>query len=140
MLNQTRRMTLATLCLSLTLAGGHVFAEDAAKKQEAEEPVIVGNPPADSAFGKLKIGMSYEEVLAIVGKPTSENSWCTGKQHIPFYFGSDRGRAEANFKGMGQLKFNSDVSLYPFRICKADKPTTLIHVNYNPESTGELAK
>jgi outer membrane protein assembly factor BamE (lipoprotein component of BamABCDE complex) len=137
---KTRHMTFPITLAALFFAGAAIAAEEPAKKDEAAEPVIVGNPPAESPFGQLKIGMSYEEVLAIVGKPTSENSWCTGKQHIPFYFGSDRGRAEANFKGMGQLKFNSDVTVYPFRICKADKPTTLIHVLYDPDSTGELAK
>lgn len=139
-MSKTRRMTFPIALAALLLASAAFAADEPAKKDETAEPVIVGNPPADSPFGKLKIGMSYEEVLAIVGKPTSENSWCTGKQHIPFYFGSDRGRAEANFKGMGQLKFNSDITVYPFRICKADKPTTLIHVLYDTGHTGELAK
>jgi hypothetical protein len=41
---------------------------------------------------------------------------------------------------MGQLKFNADVTLYPFHICKASKPTTLIYLEYNTDHTGELAK
>lgn len=117
-------------------------AADAAKPAEAEAPapVIVGNPPADHPFGKLKIGMKYEEVIAIVGQPTNQTSWCTGKQHIPFYFGEDKGRAEAYFKGMGKLDFNADVTMLPFRICKGGSPTSLVYVEYNPEATGELPK
>jgi hypothetical protein len=113
---------------------------EGSKPAEAPAPVIVGNPPADHPFGKLKIGMKYEEVIAIVGKPTNQQSWCTGKQHIPFYFGEDKGRAESYFKGMGKLDFNAGVTMLPFRICKGSDPTTLIYVEYNPEATGELPK
>ena len=137
---KTRHMTFPITLAALFFAGAAIAAEEPAKKDEAAEPVIVGNPPAESPFGQLKIGMSYEEVLAIVGKPTSENSWCTGKQNIPFYFGDDRGRAEVFIKGMGKLDFNAKVSMYPFRICKGSTPLDLVYVEYNPEASGELPK
>ncbi|MFZ2267758.1 MAG: hypothetical protein WAV95_09285 [Azonexus sp.] len=130
---------LATLA-ALFFATTAVMAEEPGKKEEAADAVIVGNPPADSPFGKLKIGMKYDEVIAIVGKPTSESSWCTGKQNIPFYFGDDRGRAEAHFKGQGKLDFNATVSMYPFRICKGNAPLDLVYIEYNPETTGEQPK
>ena len=126
--------------LAELLVCASAFAAEPANKEEAPAPVIVGNPPADQPFGKLKIGMSYDEALAIVGKPTNETSWCTGKQLIPFYFGDDRGRAEAYFKGMGKLDFNADVRLFPFRICKGGTPTSLVYIEYNPETSGELPK
>jgi hypothetical protein len=107
--NNARRIAFAALGAALAIAANNLLAEEAGKAQEAPEAVIVGNPPADHPFGKLKIGMTYDEAIAIVGKPSSEDSWCTGKQHIPFYFGDDRGRAEANFKGMGKLDFNADI-------------------------------
>ena len=104
-MQKARQITFITLFAITTSAA---FAQDTEKKADAPAttaeppaPVIVGNPPADQPFGKLKIGMTYDEVIAIVGKPTSESSWCTGKQHIPFYFGNDKGRAQAIFKGMG---------------------------------------
>ena len=84
--------------------------------------------------------MTYDEALAIVGKPTNETSWCTGKQNIPFYFGDDRGRAEVFIKGMGKLDFNAKVSIYPFRICKGSTPLDLVYVEYDPESSGEMPK
>jgi len=137
---KTRHMTFPITLAALFFAGAAIAAEEPAKKDEAAEPVIVGNPPAESPFGQLKIGMSYEEVLAIVGKPTSENSWCTGKQHIPFYFGNDKGRAQAIFKGMGKLEFNASVTLLPFRICKGSTPLDLVYVEYSPEITAEAPK
>ena len=102
--------------------------------------VIVGNPPADHPFGKLKIGMTYDEAMAIVGKPNNETSYCTGKQNIPFYFGNDKGRAEAFFKGMGKLDFNAGVTMLPFRICKGSTPLDLVYIEYNPDASGELPK
>lgn len=140
MLDNARRIAFSALGFALAMMSCNLVADEAAKKTEAPEPVIVGNPPADHPFGKLKIGMTYDEALAIVGKPSNENSWCTGKQFIPFYFGDDRGRAEAYFKGMGKLDFNAEVRLFPLRICKGGAPTTLIYIEYNPEATGELPK
>lgn len=144
MLN-ARHITFITL---LAIVTSTALAQDAEKKADAPAtatvepaaPVIVGNPPADQPFGKLKIGMTYDEVIAIVGKPSSESSWCTGKQHIPFYFGNDKGRAQAIFKGMGKLEFNASVTLLPFRICKGSTPLDLVYVEYNPETTAEAPK
>jgi hypothetical protein len=144
-MQKARQITFITL---FAIASSAAFAQDAEKKADAPAaaaaeppaPVIVGNPPADQPFGKLKIGMNYDEVIAIVGKPSSESSWCTGKQHIPFYFGNDKGRAQAIFKGMGKLEFNASVMLLPFRICKGSTPLDLVYVEYNPETTAETPK
>jgi len=136
---KANRLAFITLIASATCLATPALAEPAAVAG-ATEPVIVGNPPPDHPFGKLKIGMKYDEVIAIVGKPTSESSWCTGKQNIPFYFGDDRGHAEAWFKGMGKLDFNASVSMYPFRICKGSTPLDLTYIEYNPDATGEQPK
>ena len=140
---KARHVTFITL---LTIATSTALAQDAEKKADAPvsaevaAPVIVGNPPADHPFGKLKIGMTYDEVIAIVGKPTSESSWCTGKQHIPFYFGNDKGRAQAIFNGMGKLEFNASVTLFPFRICKGSTPLDLVFVESHLETAGAAPK
>ncbi|MCE1238706.1 MAG: hypothetical protein LWW83_02105 [Azonexaceae bacterium] len=130
-------LSLAVLVLPFT-----AVAEEAAKNAApAEEPVIVGNPPADHPFGKLKIGMTAKEALAIVGQqPTSQNGWCTGKHRIPFYSGADRGRIVMLFKGMGQLDFNAGISMGMFGRCSSDEPLDLIYIEYKPDSTGELDK
>jgi len=142
---KARHITFITL---LAIATGTAIAQDTEKKTEAPAaasaapaaPVIVGNPPPDHPFGKLKIGMTYDDAIAIVGKPSSESSWCTGKQHIPFYFGNDKGRAQAIFKGIGKLEFNASVTLLPFRICKGSTPLDLVYVEYSPEITAEAPK
>ena len=141
---KARQITFITL---LTIATGAALAQDAEKKAEAPAaasaapaaPVIVGNPPADHPFGQLKIGMTYDEAIAIVGKPSSESSWCTGKQHIPFYFGNDKGRAQAIFKGMGKLDFyGADGGFWGK--CGMQKILGLVYIEYDPKATGELPK
>ena len=72
------------------------------------EGEISGIPAANSRFTKLKIGMSLNQAIDVVGmQPTDQGSYFTGKAFIPFYFGSDTHRWEAAFKGQGRLVFAS---------------------------------
>ncbi|MGB9493244.1 MAG: hypothetical protein WCA83_00400 [Azonexus sp.] len=66
---------------------------------------ISGIPAANSRFTKLRIGMSEKEAKDLVGQPTDEGQYVTGKAFIPFYFGSDRIRWEMAYKGQGRLIF-----------------------------------
>ena len=145
MMTDKRLFSLVALLAMLSLASPSSHAQDTEKKTEKpaappEAPVIVGNPPPDQPFGKLKIGMTYEEAIAIVGKPSSEGGWCTGKHRIPFYFGNDKARAEAHFKGMGKLDFNADANVFPFGICKSGTPRDLVYIEYNPDYAAEAPK
>jgi hypothetical protein len=106
---------------------------------------IRGNPPADSSFGKLKLGMKPDEVIAVVGKPDSERSYCTGKHRIPFYLGRDRAYAEYYYKGQGKLYFYSEFSEFKmFRgavhTCSPTKPFELAGVEYNVNESGIAPK
>jgi len=58
------------------------------------EGEITGKPFPGSKFTKLKIGMSRAEVVDLIGPPTDEGAYVTGKAFIPFYYGSDRSRIE----------------------------------------------
>jgi hypothetical protein len=138
-MHHTHRITFLAAIAALFLATTAFAAEEPAKKEEAAEAVIVGNPPADSPFGKLKIGMSYEEVIAIVGKPTNQHDFCTGKHRIPFYFGDDRARTEAFFKGMGKLDFHGAEGGF-FGRCGMQKILGLIYIEYDANASGELPK
>lgn len=69
------------------------------------EGEITGKPAPGSKFTQLKIGMPMKQVLDIVGTPTDQGSYMTGKAWIPFNFGSDRYRHEAVYKGQGRLVF-----------------------------------
>jgi hypothetical protein len=69
------------------------------------EGEITGKPAPGSKMSQLKIGMTSAQVLSIMGQPTDQGSHMTGKAWIPFYFGSDRYRYEAVYKGQGRLLF-----------------------------------
>lgn len=68
---------------------------------------ITGLPAANSRFTKLKIGMSQKQVADLVGEPTDQGAYVTGKAFIPFYFGSDKSRWEMTYKGQGRLIFSN---------------------------------
>jgi hypothetical protein len=69
------------------------------------EGEISGKPAPGSTFTKLQIGMSMKQVTDLVGPPTDQGAYMTGKAWIPFYFGSDRYRHEMVYKGLGRLIF-----------------------------------
>ncbi|MET0543853.1 MAG: hypothetical protein ABWZ88_19080 [Variovorax sp.] len=69
------------------------------------EGEITGNPGAGSKFTRLQIGMSSRQVTDLIGPPTDQGAYVTGKAFIPFYFGGDRHRYEMTYKGQGRLVF-----------------------------------
>ncbi|MFO1217620.1 MAG: hypothetical protein U1E89_04465 [Burkholderiaceae bacterium] len=69
------------------------------------EGEITGKPAPGSKFTQLQIGMSWGQVQGILGVPTDQGSYITGKAFIPFFFGSDRYRHELVYKGQGRLIF-----------------------------------
>ncbi len=71
------------------------------------EGEITGKPVPGSKFTQLKIGMSATQAISIVGNPTDQGAYMTGKAWIPFYFGSDKYRYEVTYKGLGRLIFAS---------------------------------
>jgi len=69
------------------------------------EGEITGNPAPGSKFNRLQIGMSMKQVTDIVGQPSDQGAYMTGKAWIPFFMGSDRHRQELVYKGKGRLIF-----------------------------------
>ena len=69
------------------------------------EGEITGNPAPKSKFTQLQIGMSYKQVTDIVGQPSDQGAYMTGKAWIPFFFGSDRYRHELVYEKTGRLIF-----------------------------------
>jgi hypothetical protein len=137
--NRFARLTVAALSLSLTLPA---LAADEPKPAEGEAAIVTGNPPADSPFAKIKPGMKYSEAAAILGKPTSEYAYCTGKHAIPFYFGIDKARTNQHFKGQGIVIFYSDFSSFGFgryKSCSAKEPLEVAEVHYDANETGVAA-
>lgn len=66
---------------------------------------ITGHPAPNSRFAQLQIGMGLRQAIDIVGPPTDQGAYVTGKAFIPFYFGSDRARLELVYQGQGRLIF-----------------------------------
>jgi hypothetical protein len=94
--------TIAVLCLLAVAAGC------AAKSNggSATPPPAAQAVPADSPLAKIKIGMSAQEVSNILGMPTNQVSYATGKAFIPWYFGDDARRTEWSYKGLGRVVFS----------------------------------
>jgi hypothetical protein len=87
---------------SSKVEGGHGQQVKGAGDWEGE---ITGKPAADSKFTQLQIGMSMRQVTDLVGQPSDQGAYVTGKAFIPWYFGSDRHRYEMAYKGQGRLVF-----------------------------------
>lgn len=77
------------------------------KGLEDWEGEITGKPAPGSKFTQLQIGMSAAQVMSIMGQPNDQGAHPTGKAFIPFYFGADKYRYEATYKGQGRLLFAS---------------------------------
>lgn len=71
------------------------------------EGEITGKPGPGSKFTKLQIGMGVKQAMDLVGQPTDQGAYATGKAWIPWYFGSDKVRFEQVHKGQGRLIFAS---------------------------------
>lgn len=89
---------------------------------------VYGNPPSSAAFSKVKLGMSPKHVIDLIGSPTDQTSYLTGKAWIPFYFGRDRSRLEYRYKGEGVITF-SGAGLFHVAY-------TVYRVIYNPHESG----
>lgn len=57
-------------------------------------------------FGDIQNGMSIDDVVNLIGAPTSEYWRPTGKAFTPFYYGSDTDRMMYLYKGKGRVEFN----------------------------------
>ena len=69
------------------------------------EGEITGIPAPGTKFTRLQIGMGMKEVVDLIGPPTDQGAYITGKAFIPFYFGGDRHRVEFVYKAQGRLVF-----------------------------------
>ena len=96
---------------------------EAAAKPAASAPV-----PADSPLAKVTVGMSEQDVRSILGPPTGENEYVSGKAFIPFYYGPDRTRRAYFYKGMGRVVFSGGSGF--------NRTGKVSRVEYDPAETG----
>lgn len=78
--------------------------------------------PPNSKFAKINEGMSNKQVYDLIGMHSDSDVRSSGKQWIPFYFGSDYARIIRYYKGEGRLKFDSD--------------DRVIDIDYDPSEDG----
>ncbi len=84
--------------------GGTAQAGTPAEEPAKDAPVKGVAPPADHRMAKVTIGMPVAEVEKIMGSPTNQKSYITGKAFIPFNYGNDSGsRVEYAYKGEGRV-------------------------------------
>ena len=79
--------------------------ESGPKPQAAHAQHVTTPPPAGAPLAKVQVGMNPREVEALVGPPSDENAYVTGKAFIPWYFGRDRTRRAYFYKGQGRVVF-----------------------------------
>lgn len=71
----------------------------------ADAAAVVASIPAGSSLAKVTKGMTDTDVRKALGEPTSSRSYMTGKQFIPWYFGSDTSRTAWTYAGKGVVVF-----------------------------------
>lgn len=68
-------------------------------------------------------------VSQILGQPTDQNQYVTGKAFIPFYFGDDVSRIEWHYKGLGRVVFTGGGAF-------GQRGGVVEWVDYDPKDTG----
>ena len=102
---QMRRLMGVVLIGVVGLAAGCAKQAAAPSGGAAPAEAAAAPVPAGSPLAKVKVGMSEQDVRAILGPPTQENEYVSGKAFIPFYYGPDRTRRAYFYKGMGRVVF-----------------------------------
>ena len=96
-------IALAAACLLMVTMAGCSSKSGSAGQQKTARP---SQPvPADSPLSKVQAGMTTVQVQSILGAPTNQMSYESGKRWIPWYFGSDVRRTEWSYKGLGRVVF-----------------------------------
>ncbi len=78
-----------------------IFLFLAACARHIPKPYITpGNPLA-----RVEIGMDPREVASLLGAPTDQRVYVTGKSFIPFYFGTDSVETVFHYRALGRVVF-----------------------------------
>jgi outer membrane protein assembly factor BamE (lipoprotein component of BamABCDE complex) len=66
----------------------------------------IASVPDSSPLAKITIGMADTDVRKILGEPTTQRAYMTGKSWIPFYYGPDTSRTDYIYEGIGRVVFS----------------------------------
>jgi len=84
-------------------------------------------PPPGSQLARITQGMTEAQVVEILGAPTSQQNYMTGKAWMPFYYGPDTGRLDYRYKGVGIVVFSRS---------RYSSATKVIRVDSDPNEDG----
>jgi outer membrane protein assembly factor BamE (lipoprotein component of BamABCDE complex) len=127
-MKQKSFVLIAVLALLPLFVGCSHDSGSSTTQTATTQPAKIPIPP-DSPFAKIKVGMSEGQVASILGQPTSEGAYATGKNFIPFHFsGSDNVRKAMHYKGMGIIVVSND-SAYSSGYSVSD-------IEYDPNEQG----
>ena len=126
---KTRWSIATAVAVTVALAGC------AAREQGAEAPAPAAQaalppPPASSPLAKVKEGMTYQEVMNVLGAPTAQNEYEGGKRWIPFYYGNDVSRTSYFYKGVGRVVFAAG------NVFGGQRSGSVVAVEYDPSEPG----
>ena len=129
-------MAVGTACkyvvaalVALTVFVGCGTDKSAQKEERATHGRVVGNPPADSGFAKIAIGMSQGEVVNVLGQPTEQEGGMTGKEWIPFNFkGQGTQQILMYYKGQGRIYLENE--------SRYRSVMRVVKVEYDPNESG----
>ena len=71
--------------------------------------------------------MTEPQVVEIMGAPTTQQNYVTGKAFIPFYYGPDTSRLDYRYKGVGLIVFTRN---------RYSNQTEVIRTDYDPTEDG----
>jgi hypothetical protein len=113
----------------LLVAVGGCAKRGTSEPRPVAEPAVRGTPPpADSAMAKIKPGMRPEDVIALLGAPSRQSAYPTGKAWVPFYYGPDRWRSVYYYRGQGRVVMKGDGG---FRTS-----SQVLYIEYDPTEPG----
>ncbi len=102
-------------------------AAPAAASQPASGETAARPPPPGSKLARVTNGMAEAQVVEILGPPTSQQNYQTGKAWIPYYYGPDTGRLDYRYKGLGSVVFSRN---------RYSGATKVIRVDSDPNEDG----
>lgn len=124
-----RRLRSSVLLAALVLAASACASGGSAdaRASSAEGAPRGVAPPAGHPLARVDEGMTPSQVREIMGAPTSEQTYQTGKAWIPFYYGSDTHRTDWKYAGQGRVVFGHN---------RWSGATKVIRVDYDPDEDG----
>lgn len=117
-------MKRLALCCLLVLSVGLTTACASDGGTAASGPNATETIPASSPLAKIENGMNDSDVRKLLGEPSNINAYMTGKQFIPYYYGSDTSRTDWMYKGVGRVVFSRN---------RYSQGLKVINVIHNPE-------